>query len=133
MHSFDASEIFKVLGVETRLKIIELLKNYGSMGAKKIAEECGLSISAISQHLRILKNSGIIESKRHGYHIPYFINEESMEKCRSILDNVCSCKCSPHHHKNGLTNKSIHELKEIEKKLKNELERVKAMIKEIEK
>ena len=49
----EPSEMFKVLGVETRVKIIDLLKSQGPLGAKKIAEMVGVTTAAASQHLKI--------------------------------------------------------------------------------
>ena len=51
----EPSEMFKVLAVETRVKIIDLLKTEGPLGAKKISELLGITPAAVSQHLRILR------------------------------------------------------------------------------
>lgn len=48
------SDICKVLSVETRLKIIKLLKTKGPLGAKDIAGYLGVTVAAISQHLKIM-------------------------------------------------------------------------------
>ncbi len=45
----EPSEIFKVLGVETRVKIIELLKSNGPLGVKDISSDLGVTPSAINQ------------------------------------------------------------------------------------
>lgn len=77
----DPSEIFKVLGVETRVRIIELLKSKGPLGANNIAETLGITPSAVSQHLKILRQAGLVRSERKGYWIPYSINVEALEDC----------------------------------------------------
>ena len=66
----EPAEIFKVLSVETRVKIIELLKANGALGVKEISERLGLSSPAVSQHLKILKQAGLVRSERRGYWIP---------------------------------------------------------------
>ena len=76
------AEKFNILGVETRVKIIELLKKRGALGAKGIAEEFDITPAAVSQHLKILKQAGLVSCERKGYHIPYSINEEALEDCR---------------------------------------------------
>ena len=53
-------DMFKVLGVETRIRIIDLLKTKGPLGAKKIAEVLGITPAAVSQHLKILKQAKTI-------------------------------------------------------------------------
>ena len=44
--NLEPSEMFKALAVETRVKIIELLKSEGPLGAKKIAELVGVTPAA---------------------------------------------------------------------------------------
>ncbi len=75
----DPSEMFKVLAVDTRVKIIEILKSNGPLGAKKISEMLGITPAAVSQHLKILRQSGLVRSERKGYWIPYSIDEEALE------------------------------------------------------
>ena len=48
----EPSEIFKVLSVETRVKIIELLKTQGPLGAKGIAATIGITTAAVSNTLK---------------------------------------------------------------------------------
>ena len=89
----EPAEIFKVLSVETRVKIIELLKANGALGVKEISERLGITPPAVSQHPKILKQAGLVRSERQGYWIPYSINEEAMEGCREILNEVCTGGC----------------------------------------
>ena len=87
------SEMFKVLGVETRIKIIELLKSSGPLGVKAIAEELSLTPSAVSQHLKILSHAGFVTKERQGYWIPYSLDEKALERCGGKLMEVCHCGC----------------------------------------
>jgi ArsR family transcriptional regulator len=69
----DPSEIFKVLSVDTRIKIIELLKDKGPSGTKEIANKLKITPAAVSQHLKILRQSGPLYGVREmvtGYPIP---------------------------------------------------------------
>ena len=123
----ETAEIFKALGVATRLKILELLKAKGSIGAKEIAGKLGITVAAASQHLKILKHIGLVTSKREGYFIPYSIDESALEHCSMMMNSICSCPHHPPFHgrgetdRNTLENKSIDELElyreELEKKL----------------
>lgn len=89
----DPSEIFKVLAVETRVKIIELLKSKGPLGAKNISETLGITAAAVSQHLKILRQAGLVRSERKGYWIPYSIDEKAMENCLQLLNEIFTCGC----------------------------------------
>ncbi len=129
----EPSEIFKVLSVETRVKIIELLKAQGPLGAKGIAATIGITTAAVSQHLKILKQAGLVRSERKGYWIPYSIDEKAMENCRQILNEVCTCGCqgSGKYREVELERSDSDSLKEYEKELKNELDAVRQRIREL--
>ena len=128
------SEMFKVLAVETRVRIIDLLKSRGPLGAKNIAELVGITPAAVSQHLKILRQSGLVRSERKGYWIPYSIDEEALENCRQILNEVCTCGCrgTGKFKEKELGNASLESLKKYKKELQNELRTVQERIKEIE-
>ena len=88
----EAAELFKILSVDKRIEIIELLKKE-PMSVNAIAETLGVTQSAISQHLRVLKSAGLVKDERQGYWIYYSLNREVLEKCRQRLNRVCTCGC----------------------------------------
>jgi DNA-binding transcriptional ArsR family regulator len=128
----DPSEMFKVLGVDTRVRIIELLKSRGPLGAKNIAELVGITPAAVSQHLKILRQSGLVRSERKGYWIPYSIDEQAMEDCRQVLNEVCTCGCqgTGKFREKELGASSLESLKKYEEELRNELRIVQERMRE---
>ena len=130
----EPAEIFKVLSVETRVKIIDLLKANGALGVKDISEKLGITPPAVSQHLKILKQAGLVRSERQGYWIPYSINEEAMEDCREILNEVCSCGCqgTGKFKEKELSKANLAALKKYEIELEKELNKVRGRVSEIE-
>ena len=128
------SEMFKVLSVETRVKIIDLLKFNGPMGAKKIAELLAITPAAVSQHLKILRQAGLVRSERKGYWIPYSIDEAALENCGAVLSEVCTCGCQGtcRLKEKELSDSSLKTLRKYETELQNELGVVRARIKEIQ-
>jgi len=120
------SEIFKVLGVETRIKILELLKTKGPLGAKVIAEELGISPAAVSQHLKIMRQADLVKNERKGYYIPYSVDEKAMEKCCVMLVDVCKCGCVPNKViiKHISKRNNLLELEEYQIELKAKLQEV---------
>ena len=63
-----AADLFKIFCVDKRIEIIEHLKT-GSMNVNSLADALKISPSAVSQHLRILKSSGLVTAQRKGYFI----------------------------------------------------------------
>jgi DNA-binding transcriptional ArsR family regulator len=127
----EPAEIFKVLSVETRVKIIELLKSNGPLGVKEISENLGITPPAVSQHLKTLKQAGMVRSERQGYWIPYTINVEAMENCKKLLDEVCTCGCqgTGKFKEKELTKANLEALRKYEIELLNELKIVRDRVK----
>jgi len=88
----EAAELFKILSVDKRIEIIELLKK-GDTSVNAMAEALGITQSAVSQHLRVLKAAGLVKDKRQGYWIYYSLNKGVLEKCRQRLNRICTCRC----------------------------------------
>ena len=132
--NLDPSDMFKALAVETRVKIIDLLKSEGPLGAKKIAELVGITPAAVSQHLRVLRQVGFVRSERNGYWIPYSINEEALENCREMLTEICTCGCqrTSKFRKEELSASNLGSLKKYEQEIENELKIVQDRINELE-
>ena len=128
-------EMFKVLAVGTRVKIIELLKSKGPIGAKNIAELVGITPAAVSQHLKILRQAGLVRSERKGYWIPYSIDEKALENCRDILNEVCTCGCREvgNSREKELSDSNLESLERYKKELQNELITVRERIKKLKK
>ena len=86
------AELFKLLSVDKRIEIIELLKK-SDMNVNALAKSLGITQSAISQHLRVLKAAGLVKNERKGYWIHYSLNREVLERCRQRLNRICTCGC----------------------------------------
>lgn len=130
----EPSEMFKVLGVETRVKIIDLLKYRGPLGANNIAAVLGITPAAVSQHLKILRQAGLVRNERKGYWIPYSIDEDALEDCAHVLSEVCTCGCggTGRFKERELNHSSLEALMDYEKELRNELKVVRQRVKELQ-
>lgn len=88
----DSADLFKLLSVDKRIEIIELLKKE-PMSVNALSEALGITQSAVSQHLRVLKGAGLVKNERQGYWIYYSLNKDALEKCRERLNRICTCGC----------------------------------------
>jgi DNA-binding transcriptional ArsR family regulator len=87
-----AADLFKLLSVDKRIEIIELLKK-SPMSVNSLSDKIGITQSAVSQHLRVLKAAGLVIDERQGYWIYYSLNKDALEKCRQRLNRICTCGC----------------------------------------
>jgi ArsR family transcriptional regulator len=72
---------FKILSVDTRIRIIQLLKDRAlCVGA--LSAQLGITQGAVSQHLRVLRDAELVVAERRGYYIHYRLNEETLAQWR---------------------------------------------------
>lgn len=69
-----SADVFKLLGNDVRLKILLLIKNEGKVCVCDLSDILEISISAISQHLRKLKDGNLLINKKEGQTIYYQIH-----------------------------------------------------------
>lgn len=65
-----AAQLFKVLGSESRLGLLRLL-GQSPRTVSSLAEATGLTQPLVSQHLRTLRQSGLVTAERHGKEVTY--------------------------------------------------------------
>ncbi|MDR3206439.1 MAG: metalloregulator ArsR/SmtB family transcription factor [Candidatus Methanoplasma sp.] len=71
---YDLSDMFKVLSDSTRLKILWSMDG-GEICVCGIAEVVGMSVSATSHQLRMLKQMKLVKSRRKGKNIYYSLDD----------------------------------------------------------
>ncbi|MFD0050783.1 autorepressor SdpR family transcription factor [Actinomycetes bacterium NPDC127524] len=67
------NDAFKALSDATRRKILDLLKEE-DLSAGEISDHFSMSKPSISQHLKILKNAGLVNDEKKGQFIVYSLN-----------------------------------------------------------
>ena len=72
---YDLAELFKIFGDSTRIKILYVLFE-SEMCVCAIAELLGMTQSAISHQLKILKDANLVANRREGKTIYYFLSDD---------------------------------------------------------
>ena len=75
----------KALAHPARLKIIQYLQQMDQCLCGKIVDTLPLSQSTVSQHLKVLKESGLIRSDVDGPRTCYCLNREMLEKFKKLI------------------------------------------------
>jgi len=81
------ARVFKVLSVDTRVRIISLLKRR-SLCVTALAHALGISPAAVSQHLRILRDAELVTADKRGYFVHYRLNHKRLAAWRHAADSV---------------------------------------------
>ena len=83
----DLVKVFKALSDETRLKIL-LIISKKTICQKGISRHLGISESAVSQHIKVLKESGIVTGIKQGYSVIYVINDDCFKEAKFFLKMI---------------------------------------------
>lgn len=81
-------QILSLAGSEVRLKILFLLEEENELCPCDLSDILGMSIPAVSQHLRKMKDGNIIETRREGQTIFYSIKAEHMKLLRPFFKHI---------------------------------------------
>jgi len=81
------ASLLKALGDETRVKIFSMLAK-GELCACNILEEFNITQPTLSYHMKILSESGLIDSRREGVWAKYSINENSLGLLKNFFDDI---------------------------------------------
>jgi ArsR family transcriptional regulator, arsenate/arsenite/antimonite-responsive transcriptional repressor len=79
------ANIFKALGHPARMAIMEYLLKVDSCICNDIVEELPLAQPTVSQHLKELKQAGLIKGSIEGKSICYCVDESNLEKIKTYF------------------------------------------------
>ena len=81
------TDICSALSIEARVKILQLLKSK-RLCVNALTHHLGISQSAVSQHLRILKSVGLVKAEKRGYWMHYSINTKALERFNRLVKKI---------------------------------------------
>lgn len=82
----EAASFYKALGHPARLAILKYLSDIKVCVTGDISEELPLSRTTVNQHLKELKNAGLIQGVVQGVKTNYCLNPEKIREVREISD-----------------------------------------------
>ncbi len=84
-------QITKAIGDESRKRILDLL-TVGELPASSIFEQFEYAAPTISRHLSVLKEAGLVDTRREGVFIYYRLNKETFKQLEEWLDAFVPAK-----------------------------------------
>ena len=83
----ELAKFAKALGHPTRIKILKYLENQSCCFTGDLLEVIPLAQSTISQHLKELKDAGLIQGEVNPPKIKYCINQDNWTKAKTLFNN----------------------------------------------
>ncbi len=81
----DAAHVLDALGDPTRRRVLELLRG-GERSVRELTDDCAVSQPAVSQHLRVLREAGLVEVRPEGARRLYRVDPDGLGDVRAWVD-----------------------------------------------
>ena len=89
------AQVLDLAGNANRLKIIYLLREESNLCVCDLSDILGMTIPAVSQHLRKLKDAQLIQARKVGQTVFYSLRTESTGILHSLLDHLETMQAAP--------------------------------------
>ena len=78
---------FKLLSVEARVRILKALKRQ-AMSVTELTSQLGITHSATSQHLRVLRDAQLVRAQKRGLHVYYHLDRQNIVRIRKTISEL---------------------------------------------
>jgi DNA-binding transcriptional ArsR family regulator len=86
----ESVSIFAALGDETRLRLVARLSNDGPMSITRLTEGFDISRQAITKHLRVMEDAGLVRSTHHGRESIWQLEQKRLAAARRHLQAIAT-------------------------------------------
>jgi ArsR family transcriptional regulator len=96
-YEVDKTVVLKAIADEKRMKILSLLLCHNYC-VRALARKLGLSESAVSQHLKVLRDAELLSGEKRGYFMHYNVNRDVLHALAAEIEVLASMEqelCSP--------------------------------------
>ena len=84
----ELAELAKALGHPARVQIVRLLVARGACGCGEIVDEVPLAQSTVSQHLKLLTQSGLVRGEHRGPRVRYGIEPRALRRLKELVGGL---------------------------------------------
>ncbi len=84
----DLAKLAWALAHPARVRIVRLLLSRSSCVCGEIVDEMPLAQSTVSQHLKILKKSGLVQGQIDGPRVCYCIHPKALQRLKKLVEDL---------------------------------------------
>ncbi len=88
------AQIFQALAATTRVRIVQLTRG-NRLCVNTLAARLGITAAATSQHLRVLRDAGLLTPVRRGYFIHYQVDETTLARWKELTGSLLGSQPEP--------------------------------------
>jgi len=98
--SKELARLLKVLSVPARVQIVQLLKGR-ALCVNALTVRLNVTQGAVSQHLRVMRDAGLVIDERKGYFVHYRLNQDTLAAWREEIDKLLAPTHEGRTHRKG--------------------------------
>lgn len=87
----DLARLFRAVSVESRVRMLGQLRG-GPLCVGALSARLGITQGAVSQHLRVLREAGLVRPRKRGYFTHYQVDEGSIKGMARTIKTFLSTK-----------------------------------------
>ena len=87
-HAEEAAALMRQLGNGKRIQLLCRIAVREEVTVSELAHEVGLSMPATSQHLKSLRNEGLVAARRQGVEVHYRLRDERSRRLLAVLQDM---------------------------------------------
>jgi DNA-binding transcriptional ArsR family regulator len=84
----SSAEVFAALGDETRLRLVARLSDAGPLSITRLTTGAAVTRQAISKHLRVMEEAGLVRGGRHGRESVWQLRKERLDEVQRYLNAI---------------------------------------------
>ncbi len=88
MAALNHADVFAALGDPVRLSVISRLSRHAPLSITRLTEGTQRTRQAMTKHLRVLENAGLVRSIREGRESKFELQPQPIAEARQYLDEV---------------------------------------------
>jgi DNA-binding transcriptional ArsR family regulator len=96
----NLAQLFKVLSVGTRVRIVQFLKGR-ALCVNALANRLNVTQGAVSQHLRVLRQAGLVIDEKRGYYVHYRLNDKTLTAWKEAFEKILDTESEQCQGKKG--------------------------------
>jgi DNA-binding transcriptional ArsR family regulator len=85
-----SASVFAALGDETRLRLVSRLCHDGPMSIAKLTDGFAISRQAITKHLRVMEDAGLVRSSQQGRESVWQLEQKRLAEARRRLQAIAA-------------------------------------------
>lgn len=83
-------ELWSAIGDPSRRRVLDLIVSHGAVSASWLAGRVPFSRQAVSKHLVVLEETGLVSRRKQGREVLYQVDAERLDQARRIMADVAA-------------------------------------------